>query len=129
MSDEELMELNVWIAENVFGWMRWTFDNGYTSHNYLTAQRERQDKFHRRGWVDGRYIIQTFPKSSSESADAMEVLKKCAEKLPVSIFVSVADPGTWVCCYESPEGVGDIDADAPTLELAIARFAKKLFSK
>lgn len=62
---------------------------------------------------------------TTNPADSMALLKKCAEKVDQ---ISITHCGTWAVC----EGDGNhtepvAEAEAETLELAIALFAKQLY--
>lgn len=123
MTDKELRELDAWIAEHVFGWSRWNFNNGYTAHNYLDQTNGQANKYRKHGFVDGLTLLESFPKYTTDPAAAMEVLKKCCEHpyypFGFAVAFSKGFPNPWVC----------ETATAETLELAICLFSKKLFSK
>jgi hypothetical protein len=116
MSKKEHQELNQWIAEHVMGWR--DFKTGV----YGAGAPEREPTLHGTPPTrkSGTFSI---PNYTTDPAAAMEVLKKCAEKTKVSIFNHRA--GGWQ--IESSNGMWFDEIE--TLELAIALFAKNLFSK
>lgn len=77
----DLRELDQWIAEHVFGWTRWNFNNGFTQHNYLEKKGKlRANKYRKRGFKPGLELVNNFPHYSTDTVAAMEVLKACGEK-------------------------------------------------
>jgi len=101
------IELDKWIAENVMGWKM----HPHREDHWIRPDSNRIDEFY----------------PTTDSASAMEVLEKCAEKFPIEIRIGNYDEGRYF--------VGtDYDFDmtrgkAETLELAICLFAKKLLAK
>jgi hypothetical protein len=73
--------------------------------------------------------VPVYPSYASNSRDAMEVLKKCAESMETGI-VGVGSPlkkQGWVVGMIGVPANLNFDIEAKTLELAICLFAKKLF--
>lgn len=122
-NDKELRELDAWIAEHVMG-----------KRVFHAASSKGSDWW----WNPYDQCVMTSPsewsgterrsfKPTEYADDAMAVLKKCAEKVSpwaIQLFCPRADmsEGWTLTCpgivvYET------------TLELAICRFAQKLFSK
>lgn len=94
-------------------------------------------------WIDGDGDVVLSPKKFSiyvtafsptvTPADALAVLKKCAEKVEQSektIGVERLPKGAWrVMQFDILHDGYDFDAEAETLEAAIAKFAHSLYSK
>lgn len=137
--EQELRELDAWIAEhvmgtkNMFGLKKRGFWYRPNAHGYTDRQSEawqlpfEEAKKHEypHGGHDDRVTVCEIeiPSYTSNPAAAMQVLEKCAEKTTVAL-----NQGTtgWF--------ISDCDkklrfAVAETLPLAICLFAKKLFSK
>lgn len=122
-TEKELRELDAWIAEHVMGF-EWRAFNHRDKISYLTSPTDlKRDELRRSLWLPdpdyARDISSAF-RYSTDPAAAIEVLKRCAEKVaPVSIRI-----------YHNPAGwhVGIAEFEiAPTLEESICRFAKELF--
>lgn len=132
MTDQEKRELDAWISEHVMGWHRMTFDNGFpgAARNQLVPEKFRADQYRKHGWRDGIELLDTFPKFTTDPAAAMAVLKKCAERCDAEICLRA---GKWIvtgyCLSDVKPGQLDWDVAAPTLELAICLYAKKLFGE
>jgi hypothetical protein len=111
----------------------------------VRAQRDELYNVAERSSAGGWWITQTGfdagkgsdfckwePKDATTNpAAALEVLKKCAEDLDArqstnGIAISFAG-GVWECV--ETDIFDGIRSEAPTLELAICRFAQQLFSK
>jgi Phage ABA sandwich domain len=141
--NDELREFNAWIAENVMGlppeyvvMKRGLFyrpdDKGYT-HKMSEAGRYTLEQAKEREYPHDDPVTYKPWECSNYTTDpaaAMQVLKKCVEmRGEVKIFK--AGDGEWVC--RKPIGSGYNStlhiATATTLELAICRFARKLFEK
>ena len=139
MNDTELKELDQWIAKHVMGeklmfgvkkrgmWYR-PDAHGYTDRQSeawrLTFDEAKKHEY-LRGSADERVTVCEIltPRYSTEPAAAMQVLEKCGEKLGGAIVAiqrmdAPYEPG-WVVN----------GSYAPTLPLAIALFAKQLFSQ
>jgi hypothetical protein len=130
MTQQEMHDLDAWIAEHVFGWVKMNFNNGYTRHNYLNKTKERANRFRKHDWAYGYHYVKHEPSYTSDSAAAMEVLKKCILKCQNELTFAAPAPFMWKvarldwdseCCMELQE--------AETIELAICLFAKELFGK
>lgn len=148
MSEKELRELDTWIHRHIFEadlhvgikkrgfWYRpdakeYTSDQDEAGR-YTRAEAKEHEYLH-----DDPVTIHEFePKRySANPAAAMELLKKCckkAEEIEPSAFVSV---GSFhqvfqvIMIYHNGETTKyNREAQAPTLELAICLFAKKLFT-
>lgn len=137
MTTQELRELDAEIAQAVFGWTKWNFDNGYTNNNYLNVNgdKERANKFRKKGWIDGRQIVHLQPNYSTDPVAAMDVLKKCAEKIQsecsgkVLCFYPLAKDEWVVATVQLGNMFVQETENAPTLEQAACQFAKQLFSQ
>ena len=109
---KENRELEAWIAEHVMGY-------------------EKCPPPDDTGWHDGDEYFHSFEPTSNPAA-AMEVLKKCAIILSEYdeeeyATISFEVPNVWA--VEKCNCLNSLRAESSTLELAICRFAKKLFSK
>lgn len=120
MTQQELRELEAWIAENV---MKWKRVSGL-------AVRILDDEF----FVDsngciGRFSCAWIP--TTDPAAAMMVLEKCCESMAVNVEIWKAGNGEWVCRMVVGSGFNSTNqiGVANTLPLAICLFAKKLFTK
>lgn len=118
---ESLRELDAWIAVNLFG-------KKAISKDGPPPTKGVEDDYFVKEWVD---ISGSLPHYSTDPAAAMEVLKKCAQKLydegqEETVSVGLDAPYFVV---EKTNCVPDLRVEAPTLETAICKFAKKLFSK
>lgn len=102
-TDKELREMECWIEVNIFGRDDVQCENGLAS------------------WDVSKRMPRTF---ATSRADSMEVLEMC-HKLAVNVETWQAGNGEWFCATPSRSH----SAHAPTLPLAICRFAVKLFSK
>lgn len=110
MKSEEIEQLNEWIYIRVFGWLH---------------SREK-DYPHRKGWSrDKEFCCNAdMPNYCDDAADSRELEKKCLEKLqPYSIVAQLMRCESW----SIRSGIEGIECTAPTLELAIAKFARRLF--
>ena len=108
MTGKELEELNVWISEHVMGWK---------PEQDLVQTGENGVIFTYRGPGPMHLFWPT-----TNPGDAMEVLKKCAERGSVSIEHSKTYG--WTVTTNEPGAYGY----AATLESAISLFAKDLFT-
>ena len=126
MNAQELRELDAWIAENVIG-------NPQRRIRVTDGRKLVRYEFLKVGTND---ICPTY---TTDPAAAMEVLRKCAEKMDAGI-VGIGSPMGGPVASTIPKlkqgwVVGKIgrptnfDCEAATLELAICLFAKKLFTK
>lgn len=121
MTIEEMRELDTFCATNVMGWSEcrsgMQSKSDPTCDAWLLKTKRYCTRF-KYGW-----------RPTKDAVDAMDVLKKCAEKCQHELAINAPTPKLW--------GVGCIDWDtestvkheAETLELAICLFAKQLFRK
>lgn len=147
MNATELRELDTWIHRHIFevdlyvGLKKrgfWWRPNscGYTG-NQDEAGRYTRAEAAKKAQPDGEPVtIREFEpkKYTTDSAAAMEVLKKCAEKMDRYQSVTLVKNGdTFTICMATPVRYEQYDyshhATDETIELAICLFAKKLFSK
>jgi hypothetical protein len=138
LTDKELRELDAWIAENVFGlpvnWEDGRRENGPVYLWFIAGKNGESNQCER---------VKNY---TTDPAAAMEVLKKCIGALPLDNESDPEDMSTfslglrrgyggkggfairrfsmWMETY-SAEEIGE----GETLELAIAKFARSLFSK
>ncbi len=114
MTPTELRELDAWIAEHVMGWK--------------ISQAGNSGKNQSGQW-------KSIPIYTTDPAAALEVLKKCYEKIwsdnPIitkcqHFKIEIWNNGLWV--VQQSEKI-ETSIESETLELAICLFAKKLFSK
>ena len=119
MTQQELRELDAWIAEKVMGWK--PFVSGKTSSIKGTF------------WLDSEHKVVASPEfqwtrfdPTTDRAAAMQVLEKCADRVGVRIDrYNGRAPNVW---YIRATDGRLAEAEAPTLPIAICLFAKKLFS-
>jgi len=122
--EKELRELDAWIAEYVMG-AEWEVGRGNRNRLILDGNvifiRERQEL--RAIGYHGKF------NPSSDHATAMQVLEKC-------IYVCCKDcktvsirKGADDFCVFARDHYDRESAEAPTLPLAICRFAQKLFTR
>lgn len=133
MKEQELRELDAWIAEHVMGVnlkeASWYCPRCRESVEPIKVTHgERHDI---RAGGCGEFVHCDFPAYTTDPASAMEVLKKCIERDKTNdssyqLNFSYRDKphpfGYEICC-------GDFCEDADTLEQTICLFAKNLFSK
>lgn len=118
MSDQELRELDAWIAEHVMAYKR-----GHPGGCKVEYWQPPPFKF-------GVIPVDRLPRFTTDQAAAMEVLKKCMEYVDghcqrslVSVRPKEVALVTEFGAFTSYTG------NADTFELAICLFAQKLFSK
>jgi hypothetical protein len=144
MNEKELRELNTWIDETLFdggkyvGLMRrgfWYRPNkkGYTNSPEESGRYLIGDAIKHTTDPDGDepVKIERFPtpRYSTDRAAAMDVLKKCINKVTKdgkTLSIRESGDGYTIFCRDRYD---QESAEAPTLELAICLFAKDLFSK
>ena len=125
MKIKELRELDVWVAENVMGFTIIKTPS-LATEIYVNSE------------VFERLMMPPQPLKcyTINPTYAMEVLKKCAEKMKresdgfydlVCIRPKTTEDG-WTVFKQSQENWGHLYEEADTIELAICLFAKKLFS-
>lgn len=116
MNDQELRELDAWIAEHVMGWTKWE-GSGWLHAGCMDANGIK--------WLSGGYEIEFQP--TIDSGQSMDVLKRCGERMPN--FHIGAPQGSslknWMITWNYDENT----VESETLELAICLFSKQLFSK
>lgn len=134
------VELDAWIAKNLFshgeyvGLVKngfWYRPNaaGYTPNEseagrYLIGEAIRHTTDPN---LDDCVKVQSFsvPHYSTDPAAAMQALEKCCELLPGGVHIKKRDSGDWI--VSKREDIDPVWEVAETLELAIARFAFKLY--
>lgn len=116
MSAEEKRELDDYCAEKVMDWWRGIDADGnvvwYGKNRFMLKRSE---------W-----------EPTVDDADAMAVLRKCAEKCTVTVECGINVNNDWQAMVarlnqEGKKTVEDFCTCAPTLPLAICLFAKKLY--
>lgn len=117
MNEHELRELDAFCAERVLGWKPIVrqADSTYPELRYWNMG-------------NGFERLQQQFRPTTDPAAAMQVLEQCHKQCCVEtgIFENVSGSKRG---YFARSIYKDITTEAPTLELAIALFAKKLFSK
>jgi hypothetical protein len=125
----ELRRLKRWIILNVMGWVEWT-EEEYPYRSGFSEGDEFGDKC----------LEDDMPDYPTDPGAALEVLKRCAEAMPNAIIGIGSPMGKADVISTLPKSkqgwvVGAIgfkpsnfDVEAETLELAICRFAKRLFT-
>jgi len=119
-TQQELRELDAWIAVNVFSWTEGTA-SGDDRKCFWPSDCDTEKK--RKRWIYGIAV----PNYSTDPAAAFEVLRKCCEKRSVAILYS--GHSKELNFYQIDLVGGRLFSQSETLELAIAKFAQKLFSK
>lgn len=126
MKENELRELDAFIAEHVYGARIFESERG--SVVALFDANSDKERVH--------IIVSKHPwdapsfNPTTDRAASMELLKKCVEKVREKQHaISIATrEGRWCVCIHPPLGPCVNHETALTLELAIALFAQKLFS-
>lgn len=125
MNENEMLQLNAWIAEHVLGWKWYRYlpeDNHAYSGCRTLANRQHKHLVKANGGEplaeDAFYNI---PKPTTDPAAAFAVLEKCCQRWNRSIPV----------CYSKgwPQPWSFDREKADTLPLAICLFAKQCYSK
>jgi hypothetical protein len=115
MSNEEMRELDAWIAENVMGWA------AHCRNTAFYVPKEQANKL-----MDCRPVCIEDWRPTTNPAAAMEVLRKCVDTRAVSVdrwrMTGIYIISTILDRKHTIE-------EAPTLELAICLFAKQLFAQ
>lgn len=126
MTEKELRSLDVWIAEHVFGCKPVKKEYSFG----IAYECQCLHKVHADGGDDG--LDDSISHYHRDPAAAMQVLKKCAEKImtigggrDIHIHKSIIN-GHWMVVQMGNDSIRGCDQ---TLELAIALFAQKLFGK
>lgn len=104
MTEQELRELDAWIAEHVMGWR-----SGFDADGKEVWIRGPQDFIEKSEWVP------------ADDAAAMAVLEKCIEREGSAVIYAGPDGGYIMCS----DDIGDTHGH--TLPTCICLFAKKLF--
>lgn len=126
MKDQEHSQLNSWIAEHV--------TRRGTGHYYCSGCRQcvpieevTSGGYHENCQIGGK-IDNGIPHYTTSPADALEVLKKCAEKCEKDCkLIGIRRAEVWTVFAR--DHYDRETAEAETIELAICLFAKQLFSK
>jgi hypothetical protein len=140
MNDSELRELDAWIAEHVFG-LRFEelqcrsktpeFTGVFVNHHikqFGSVVKYPQGLCIGSFRKGGDYTLELYsPRFTTDSVASMELLKKCAEIVTVTVGVEM-NRGI-VARINDETGHQDYCKCAPTLELSICLFAKQLFTK
>lgn len=112
-------ELNKWIAINVFGWIDVEF---YTpSAEFM----EEPDKPFWRGHKQKGDLWMQLPDYCTSPAASRELEKKCAEKDSIIVTKSTVTEHEWVVVTSKTR----FRECHPTLELCVAKIARRLFTK
>ena len=119
--EKELRDLDLWIAEHVMAYTR--------GHPGGCAKEYWQPPPYKFGVIP----VEKVPKFTTNPADAMAVLEKCAEKCTVTIECAKNASGDWQAMVsrlnqEGRKTVEDFCKVADTLPLAICLFSKKIFA-
>jgi hypothetical protein len=120
-----MRELDAWIAINIFAF-KYRRLNRHDAFNVLVSPEAMEKGFGKFQPDEHQPNNSDAPPYSTDPAAAMEVLRKCAEKVAVKIRRQVHTVDKRWCVYVDNT---DIESFEYTLELAVASFAKKLFSK
>jgi len=130
LTQTQYKKLNALVAKYV---MRWTlctkdkFPNASDGKTYYIKSHSIM-----RRWEDDHQSQDRFWEPSNESAAAMEVLKKCAEKLQpkrIHIYAPCETGGQWMVSNCEANVKNQINQMGDTLEVAICLFAVKLFGQ
>ena len=108
MTTKELRELKEWVAEHVAGYSRCSHPNCSSWHHPTTGSSCQLPEMD-----DADFVL--------------EVLKKCVDKISWSdgiVIDRVPSTGVWLVGQEESKEEG---GEAETIELAIFKFAKKLW--
>ncbi len=139
MTTKEQLEIDTWIEINVFGKhlvseMRGEYEWFYFVDSDGKLGHQDKSKCAKRDWSEFNPMKHILPDSqprrfTTNSAASMELLKECAKE-KYGMFPSIVvrrDDGLWfVECDDSPFMEYE---NSETLELAIALFSIKFFSK
>ena len=115
-TDTELSELDAWIAGHVMG---------------IEVIEIRLETFYDdvRVKVDSTKPHLALPEYTTDPAAAMQVLEKCVERVPVTVFKGIRD-GWQAQSYDETRADWCIEIrKAATLPLAICLFARELFKE
>ncbi len=146
MSEKEHTELNIYLAQHVMGYRRTTEPDDHTTDGKtLFWHRPAGDKkeavlvgrAYSHSGLTKEYGKEMFSHSwsffspTTDAAASMAVLKKCAEFLGtgrVHIYAPYGQFSFWMVSNAEVGRKIAAEASDETLELAIAKFAQKLFS-
>lgn len=131
MNEKEMRELDAWIAEHVMGWhkVETHWDNkslcSVCGKGFGARHKHYVPDFH-------SSITGSVPRYTTDPAAAMEVLKRCAEKLceenAVQIQYGLNTTYKWyVATVLKPNG-RNICIESDTPETGLCLFAKALFT-
>jgi hypothetical protein len=139
MNEKEMRELDAWIAEHVMGWKWFAFPpvtDGTRKWTILLKtsswQRRQGGKQVSAPHKNDEIDIGSVPQYTTDPAAAMEVLRKIGEEMGGRTYgLRIHGPSAEfkVHFWTVTDDEFDVEANAPTLELAICLFAKQLFSK
>lgn len=118
-NDKELRELDAWIAEHVMG----------KSIKHAASAKSDDYWWNAYGGESGGCVMRGMEcfAPTEKPSDAMAVLKKCvAENYDYGVEIEPCSGNEFLVAGMKDEKY--ISAKAPTLELAICRFAQKLFT-
>ena len=135
MKPTEHTELNAWIALNVMGYIcksRQSKDSSSVTEHFWFESGNDIEPMHKcltQAALSINYP-EDMPEYTTDTASAIEVLKKCVSKLSSDLGVGVTIITTGEKMYRVEASHNPFDAVIiDTLELAICLFAKKLFLK
>jgi len=120
MNEKGLRELDAWIGVNVFGMKA-------ISKNSEPPTEGTEDDYFVIEWIETSCSL---PHYSTDPAAAFQVLQRCADKLDgyeISVGhhrYKISEPKQFMVCSSNHRECQSI---APTLEIAICKFAKELF--
>ena len=117
MTEQEMRELDCWIAENVMGF----------EHEFGTCQAKTENPCYWRDAISNKSIAKVAYKPTTDPAAAMLVLEKCLQETEHAecIYAGYMHGGGFLVGHEQLK----IEGGAPTLPLAICLFARQLFGK
>src|SRR5690348_1509755 len=112
MTDDQLLELNTWIAEKVMGWR---------------LERIEGSPYSTEVWK-GDGVVSMLANEwvpTTEMNDAEHVLKKCALECVHGFLFEPVFNGREIAKWNVSDAPGNIFAEAETIPLAICLFAKE----
>lgn len=120
-NDKSLRELDAWIGVNIFG------KKAIHKNGPRPTKGTEDDYF----VIEYIHISHSLPHYTTDQAAAMQVLKACLKSSrPHGGIVIYDSQISQVPCFTvEAQAIGNLRVQAETLPLAIALFAKKLFSK
>jgi hypothetical protein len=118
MTTTEMREFDAWIAVNLFGY----------EHRQIKPCAIFPDGG--MAWHNGNGAVDYLHGYTTDPAAAMEVLKKCADKVSkIDNVCLCVRGGKWSIWYCDGDAGTICESESKTIELAICKFAKKLFGK